>query len=47
MRGKHIAIRHVQHALKYAATKRAIKVGVGIIAEQTELKEWYQRLGLV
>lgn len=47
MRGRHFGTRLVQHALECAATKKAIKVSVGIIAEQTELKEWYQKLGFV
>lgn len=47
MRGKHFGIRLVQHVLECAASKGAIKVSVGIIAEQTELKEWYKKLGFV
>ncbi len=47
MRGKHFGIRLVQQVLKWAASKGAIKVSIGIIAEQTELKEWYKNLGFV
>ncbi len=47
MRGKHLGIRLVQHALEYAASKGARKVSIGIIDEQTELKEWYIQLGFV
>ena len=47
MRGKHLGVRLVQHALEYAASKGARKVSIGIIAEQTELKEWYGRIGFV
>ena len=47
MRGKRLGIRLVQHALKCAALKGARKVSIGIIDEQTELKEWYTQLGFV
>lgn len=47
MRGKHFGIRLVQHALECAALKGARKVSIGIIDEQTELKEWYRQLGFV
>ncbi|MFZ3046591.1 MAG: GNAT family N-acetyltransferase [Desulfatirhabdiaceae bacterium] len=47
MRGKYYGIRLVQHALGYAASKGAIRVGIGIIDEQTELKEWYRHIGFV
>ena len=47
MRGKHFGIRLVQHALEYAASKGAGKVSIGIIDEQTELKEWYLMLGFI
>ena len=47
MRGKHLGIRLVQHALECAALKGARKVSIGIIDEQTELKEWYVQLGFV
>ena len=47
MRGKHFGVSLVKHALKYAASKRAIKVSIGIIDEQTELKKWYRKLGFV
>ncbi len=46
-RGKHYGISLVQHAMDYAALKGSIKVGIGIIAKQTELKEWYKKLGFV
>ncbi|MEW6673876.1 MAG: GNAT family N-acetyltransferase, partial [Thermodesulfobacteriota bacterium] len=45
MRGKHFGIRLVQHALECAALKGARRVSIGIIDEQTELKEWYMQLG--
>lgn len=47
MRGKHFGIRLVHHALESAASKGVDKVSIGIINEQTELKEWYIRLGFV
>lgn len=47
MRGQHFGIKLVKHALQYAASKRANKVSIGIIDEQTELKEWYGHLGFV
>ena len=47
MRGKHFGIRLVQHALECAKTKGVSKVSIGIIDEQTELKEWYIELGFV
>ncbi len=47
MRGKHFGIKLVQHALECAALKGARKVSIGIIDEQTELKEWYIQLGFV
>ena len=47
MRGKHFGIVLVQHALECAASKGVRKVSIGIIDEQTELKEWYVRLGFV
>lgn len=45
MRGKHFGIKLARHALECAAAKGAGKVGIGIIAEQTELKDWYKKLG--
>ena len=47
MRGKHFGIRLVQHALEFAASEGVSKVSIGIIDEQTELKEWYIQLGFV
>jgi N-acetylglutamate synthase-like GNAT family acetyltransferase len=47
MRGHHFGIRLVQHVLKCAALKGVVKVSIGIINEQTELKEWYKKLGFV
>lgn len=47
MRGRHYGIRLVQHVLDMAASKGTAKVNIGIIAEQTELKEWYIKLGFV
>ncbi len=44
-RGKHFGIRLVQHALNHAASKGARRISVGIIAEQTELKQWYKTFG--
>jgi GNAT superfamily N-acetyltransferase len=37
----------VRHALEWAASKGAAAVGIGIIAEQTELGQWYNQLGFV
>lgn len=47
MRGRHFGVRLVQHMLEYAAAKGAGKVGIGMIAEHAELKEWYGKLGFV
>jgi len=47
MRGKHFGIELVRHALVCAAFKGARKVSIGIIDEQTDLKEWYTKLGFV
>ncbi|KGO34935.1 MAG: GNAT family N-acetyltransferase [Desulfoprunum sp.] len=47
MRGRHFGVRLVQYALEHAASKGARKVGIGIIDEQIELKQWYQQLGFV
>jgi len=47
MRGNHFGISLVQHALSYATSKGAHKVSIGIIAEHTELKEWYKTLGFI
>lgn len=35
----------VLHALKCARANAAGRVGIGIIADQTDLKEWYSKLG--
>ena len=45
MRGKHFGSSLVKYVLAFAASKGANKVSIGIIAEQTELKEWYKRFG--
>ena len=47
MRGRHLGIMLVRHALKYAASEDANKISIGIIAEQTELKEWYEQFGFI
>lgn len=47
MRGNHFGVSLVRHALDYAASKGACKVGIGIISEQTELKNWYMHLGFI
>jgi diamine N-acetyltransferase len=47
MRGKHFGIRLVHRALECAKSKGVSKVGIGIIDEQAELKEWYTALGFV
>ena len=39
--------RLVEHALSQAKASRAYRVSIGIIAEQTDLKEWYAGLGFV
>lgn len=46
-RGRGFGKTLVRHALEWAAAKGAAVVGIGIIAEQTELKEWYKQLGFV
>jgi N-acetylglutamate synthase-like GNAT family acetyltransferase len=45
MRGRHFGVKLVNHALECAASAGANKVSIGIIDEQTELKEWYIQLG--
>lgn len=47
LRGRHLGVRLVRHALDVAASMGAQRVGIGIIAEQTELKEWYAALGFI
>jgi N-acetylglutamate synthase-like GNAT family acetyltransferase len=47
MRGKHFGIKLVQHALEWSTCKGADRVSIGIIAEQSELKEWYEELGFI
>lgn len=37
----------VVHALKEATLLGAHRVGIGIIADHTELKDWYKRIGFV
>jgi ribosomal protein S18 acetylase RimI-like enzyme len=37
----------VDHVLTQAGRSGADRVSIGIIAEHTELKEWYQRIGFV
>lgn len=37
--------RLVRHALDHAASKGVLKAGIGIIAEQDELKKWYEGFG--
>jgi N-acetylglutamate synthase-like GNAT family acetyltransferase len=37
----------VTHALSEAELRGAHRVSIGIIAEQTELKNWYKRIGFV
>ena len=37
----------VRHVLDQAMAMGVSKVGIGIIAEQTDLKQWYQKLGFV
>ena len=45
MRGKKFGSTLVRHALDFSASKGAKRVSIGIIAEQTELKEWYKKFG--
>jgi len=47
MRGKHFGADLFKHALDFAASKGADRISIGIIAEQTELKEWYKRFGFI
>ena len=47
MRGKHFGIRLVQYATEWAAAKGVDRISIGVINEQTELKEWYRHLGFV
>ena len=39
--------RLVLHAIEEARSKGAGRIGIGIIAAQRELKQWYERLGFV
>ena len=45
MRRKRLGTLLVQHALERATSKGACKVSIGIIAEHTELLQWYMGLG--
>lgn len=45
MRQKGRGARLVRYALDHAAKKGVQKVGIGIIAEQDELKKWYEGFG--
>jgi N-acetylglutamate synthase-like GNAT family acetyltransferase len=47
MRGQHFGISLVRHALNHAASKGERKASIGIIAEHTELKEWYKTHGFI
>ena len=37
----------VNHVLTIARNVGSKKIGIGIISEQTELKQWYQRIGFI
>ena len=37
----------VNHVLTIARDAGSKKIGIGIISEQTELKQWYQRIGFI
>ena len=37
----------VLHAMEYASTIGVLRMSIGIIADQYELKHWYQRMGFV
>ncbi len=47
MRGQGLGAALVRHALKYAGKKKVQRVSIGIIAEQEELKNWYQKIGFI
>lgn len=34
-----------QHILEYAKSKRVKNISIGIIAEHTQLKKWYSKIG--
>jgi N-acetylglutamate synthase-like GNAT family acetyltransferase len=36
-----------KHVLARAGARGADRIGIGIIADQTELKQWYQKMGFV
>lgn len=36
-----------EHVMAQASARGADRVGIGIIAEQTELKQWYRKMGFV
>ena len=44
-RGRYLGRSLVRHALDCAVSQGAVRVSIGIIAEQTELKAWYRKLG--
>jgi len=46
-RSKGLGTALVQHAFTEAGTLGAKRIEIGIIAEDTELKEWYRRFGFV
>jgi GNAT superfamily N-acetyltransferase len=46
-RHKGIGTLLVKHILDYATSKNAITVSIGIIAEHTQLKNWYLTLGFI
>ncbi len=47
MRGNHFGIELTRHVIKCAESEGIPKMSIGIIDEQTELKEWYRNLGFV
>jgi len=46
-RGRHFGSALLRHALDIIASLGAEKVDIGIIAGQTDLKEWYEKFGFV
>ena len=44
-RGQGYGTRLARHAMASAQKKGAARMSIGIVAAQTELKQWYDRLG--
>ena len=47
LRGNHFGLALFRHTISCAASNGIPKMSIGIIDEQTELKEWYRNLGFI